>query len=141
MPTRKPNSKDRLKKVQLALYLDEEQLEALKVLSAHTRVAQQEYLREGLMYVLKRYGVKRREQQMYIVGADTLTDAELRSFDAAIQAARHVAGLQLAFIRSEPVRGADGKLCEVRVYEGLTRGVKAVVPIRPNGKPGPAEAS
>jgi len=77
------------------------------------------------------------EQKTYIVGADTLTDPELASFDAAIHAARSsVNELKLAFIRSEPLRGSDGKLCEVRVYEGLLRGVKAIVPILPNGRPG-----
>ena len=45
----------RLKKKQLALYLEEEQYEALKKLSKKTRVSQQEYLREGLETVLKKY--------------------------------------------------------------------------------------
>ena len=57
--TRKPNSTDRLKKIQLALYLDADQVEALRTLSAKTRVPQQEYLREGLDIVLKKYGVKK----------------------------------------------------------------------------------
>lgn len=52
---RKPNSSDRLKKMQVALYLDAEQLDALKVLSGKTRVPQQVYLREGLDYVLAKY--------------------------------------------------------------------------------------
>jgi hypothetical protein len=56
---RSPNSSDRLKKVQVALYLDADQLDALKVLSARTRVPQQAYLREGLDYILKKYGVKK----------------------------------------------------------------------------------
>ena len=141
MKTRKPNSSDRLKKIQLALYLDSEQVEALKELSKHTRVAQQAYLREALDYLLEKYGAKVKDQKMYTVGADTLTDAELNSFDAAIQAARREKGLLLAFIHSEPLRGPDGHLCEVRVYEGLARTLKATVPIRPNGKPGPVRAS
>ena len=58
MASRKPNSSDRLRKVQLALYLDLEQMDALKALSAKTRVPQQAYLREGLDYVLEKYGAK-----------------------------------------------------------------------------------
>lgn len=60
MVPRKPNSSDRLKKVQLALYLDSDQVDALKVLSLKTRVPQQVYLREGLDYVLAKYGMKRK---------------------------------------------------------------------------------
>jgi len=56
---RKPNSSDRLKKMQVALYLDSDQLDALKVLSGKTRVPQQVYLREGLDYVLEKYGIKK----------------------------------------------------------------------------------
>lgn len=56
---RKPNSSDRLKKMQIAMYLDPEQLDALKVLSGKTRVPMQEYLREGLDHVLTKYGVKK----------------------------------------------------------------------------------
>jgi len=56
---RKPNSSDRLKKIQLALYLDASQVEALRALSARTRVPQQAYLREGLDYVLAKYGAKK----------------------------------------------------------------------------------
>ena len=52
---RKPNSSDRLKKLQLALYLDADQVEALKFLSLKTRVPQQVYLREGLDHVLQKY--------------------------------------------------------------------------------------
>ena len=48
--TRKPNSSDRLKKMQIAMYLDAEQLEELKALSGKTRVPMQEYLREGLAH-------------------------------------------------------------------------------------------
>jgi hypothetical protein len=58
MVPRKPNSSDRLKKVQLALYLDADQVDALKVLSLKTRVPQQVYLREGLDFVLEKYGMK-----------------------------------------------------------------------------------
>jgi hypothetical protein len=60
MMPRKPNSSDRLRKVQLALYLDIEQVDALNVLSLKTRVPKQVYLREGLDYVLEKYGVKRK---------------------------------------------------------------------------------
>ena len=59
MKMRKPNSADRLKKIQLALYLEAGQVDALKALSARTRVPQQAYLREGLDYVLAKYGMKR----------------------------------------------------------------------------------
>jgi hypothetical protein len=60
MPTdREPNSSDRLKKMQIALYLDADQLDALKVLSSKTRVPMQVYLREGLDFVLKKYGIKK----------------------------------------------------------------------------------
>ena len=56
MPTKlTPNSSDRLKKIQVALYLDADQVDALKILSLKTRVPQQVYLREGLDYVLKKY--------------------------------------------------------------------------------------
>ena len=60
MTTKKPRgpSHERLKKVQLALYLDSDQVEALKVLSLKTRIPQQVYLREGLDYILKLYGKK-----------------------------------------------------------------------------------
>jgi hypothetical protein len=62
MKSRRPNSADRLKKVQLALYLDAYQAGALKALSARTRVPQQAYLREGLDMVLARYGAKKGEK-------------------------------------------------------------------------------
>jgi hypothetical protein len=52
---RKPNSSDRLKKSQLALYLEPEQYEALKRLHEVTRVPMQVYLREGLDMVLDKY--------------------------------------------------------------------------------------
>ncbi len=55
---RKPNSSDRLKKMQIAMYLDSKQLEALRALSGKTRVPMQEYLREGLDHVLGKYGAK-----------------------------------------------------------------------------------
>jgi hypothetical protein len=58
--TRKPNSSDRLKKMQIAMYLDIGQLEALRALSGKTRVPMQEYLREGLDYVLEKHGAKRK---------------------------------------------------------------------------------
>jgi predicted DNA-binding protein len=52
---RKPNSSDRLKKTQLALYLEPEQYGALKALSERTRVPAQVYLREGLDLILNKY--------------------------------------------------------------------------------------
>ena len=50
---RKPNSSDRLKKTQIAAYLEPEQAKALKALSARTRVPMQVYLRDGLDLILK----------------------------------------------------------------------------------------
>jgi hypothetical protein len=58
--TRKPNSSDRLRKIQIAAYLDAEQVDALKVLSGKTRVPMQAYLREGLDYVLEKHGMKKK---------------------------------------------------------------------------------
>ena len=52
---RRPNSSGRLKKIQLACYLEPEQAAALKALSAKTRVPQQAYLREGIEHVLSKY--------------------------------------------------------------------------------------
>ena len=57
-PQRKPNSSDRLKKMQIAMYLEVEQLEALRALSGKTRIPMQSYLREGLEYVLKKHQTK-----------------------------------------------------------------------------------
>ncbi len=52
---KKNSSKLRLKKAQLSFYPEPEQYEALKQLSAKTRVPQQAYLREGLEYILAKY--------------------------------------------------------------------------------------
>jgi Ribbon-helix-helix domain len=52
---RKPNSSDRLKKIQLACYVEPDQAAALKALSVKTRVPQQVYLREGIEHVLAKY--------------------------------------------------------------------------------------
>ena len=48
----------RLTKIPVQAYLDPEQSEALKVLSAQTRVPQQAYIREGVEYVLAKYKMK-----------------------------------------------------------------------------------
>jgi len=56
---RKPNSRDRLKKVAATVYLEPEQVEALRALSKRTRVPQQAYLREGVDAILERYAIKR----------------------------------------------------------------------------------
>lgn len=53
--TEKPNSRARLKKKAMTIYLDRPQAEALQRLSERTRVPQQVYLREGLDLVLARY--------------------------------------------------------------------------------------
>jgi len=45
--------------MQIAMYLEAEQLDALKALSGKTRVPMQAYLREGLDYVLTKYGAKK----------------------------------------------------------------------------------
>ena len=52
---RKPNSFDRLKKTQIAMYLEPTQYDALKSLHDKTRVPMQVYLREGLDLVLDKY--------------------------------------------------------------------------------------
>jgi ribbon-helix-helix protein len=57
--TKKPNSKSRLKKAQLSFYPEPINYAALKALSARTRVKQQDYLREGLDYVLAKYAVRK----------------------------------------------------------------------------------
>jgi hypothetical protein len=49
------SSKLRLIKAQLSFYPEPKDYEALKELSAKTRVPQQVYLREGLEIVLKKY--------------------------------------------------------------------------------------
>ena len=49
------NSKARLVKEYLSLYLDPPQAATLRQLSARTRVPQQVYLREGLDLVLRKY--------------------------------------------------------------------------------------
>ena len=46
----------RARKIQVALYLDRGDVEALKKLSLRTNLPQQAYLREGTVYVLKKYG-------------------------------------------------------------------------------------
>ena len=55
-PRRKPNSSDRLKKVLVPIYAEPKDYADLKAMSLRTRVPQQVYLREGLAYVLKKYG-------------------------------------------------------------------------------------
>lgn len=57
--TKKPNSRARLKKKAMTIYLDLEQAEALKKLSDRTRVPQQAYLREGVDRVLAKYAKRR----------------------------------------------------------------------------------
>ena len=55
MSKRKPNSSDRLKKTQIAMYLKPEQFDALKALSARTGVPMQMYLRKGLDLILEKH--------------------------------------------------------------------------------------
>jgi len=52
---RKPNSSDRLKKVQMPMYAEPAQFAKLQQLHEKTRVPMQVYLREGLDMVLERY--------------------------------------------------------------------------------------
>jgi hypothetical protein len=53
MSKRKPNSSDRLKKTQIAMYVEPEQMTELKELSAQTGVPMQVYLRRGLTQILE----------------------------------------------------------------------------------------
>jgi predicted DNA-binding protein len=53
---KKPNSRSRLRKETLSLYLDPPTAEALRALSARTRIAQQVYLREAIDALLEKYG-------------------------------------------------------------------------------------
>jgi Ribbon-helix-helix domain len=55
MPKQRTDSKSRLVKQYLSLYLDPPQAAALKLLSDRTRVPQQVYLREGVETVLDKY--------------------------------------------------------------------------------------
>jgi len=47
---------DRLKKIVISVYVEEEQKAALDKLSARTRVPTATYIREGVDLVLKKYG-------------------------------------------------------------------------------------
>jgi len=58
---RRQNSSDRLKKIQIAAYLEPEQAEALKALSARTRVPMQVYLRDGLELILQQHGMTKKK--------------------------------------------------------------------------------
>ena len=56
----KSSSKNRLLKTQVIAYLEPSQAQALKRLSAETRVPQQVYMREGVDLVLAKYkGIKK----------------------------------------------------------------------------------
>ncbi len=50
-------------KVVRSIYLDIEQVEKLKTLSAKTRVPQAEYVREGIDFVLKKHSEKTRKKK------------------------------------------------------------------------------
>jgi hypothetical protein len=62
MPARRrsTSSRQRLKKAQLSFYPEIAEYEALRELSARTKVPQQVYLREGLRYVLQQMDVRAR---------------------------------------------------------------------------------
>ena len=51
-------------KILRSIYLDIEQVERLKKLSAQTRVPQAVYVREGLDFVLNRYAKKPRKKRV-----------------------------------------------------------------------------
>ena len=50
-------------KVLRSIYMDIEQIERLKELSAQTRVPQAVYIREGIDYVLKKHSEKTRKKK------------------------------------------------------------------------------
>ena len=55
MAKKKANSRARLLKVAVTVYLEKEQATELKALTQRTRVPQQEYIREGVDAVLAKY--------------------------------------------------------------------------------------
>ncbi|HXQ20567.1 MAG TPA: ribbon-helix-helix domain-containing protein [Candidatus Acidoferrales bacterium] len=55
MATRKPNSRDRLLKVQTNVYLEPAQDAALRALAARTRIPMQVLMREGIDLVLAKH--------------------------------------------------------------------------------------
>src|SRR5690348_14796129 len=74
-----------------------------------------------------------------VVGIDELTEWELVSFSEAVDIARGVRGAG-GFIHSEPVRDANNRFCELRVYNGDSPPeLLAMVPIGEDGHPMPAE--
>lgn len=52
---RKPNSFDRLKKAQISLYIEKDQLAALRRLSAATGAPVQHYIRSGVALILAQH--------------------------------------------------------------------------------------
>jgi hypothetical protein len=66
-----------------------------------------------------------------MTGVDELTNAEWRSFSAAIVALRDALP-SYPFIHTEPVRNPSGTLDEVRAYEGEGGRLLADVAIRPD---------
>jgi hypothetical protein len=55
------NSRDRLRKSQVSVYVEPEQAAALRELSKRTRIPQQVFLREGVDLVLQRYKAELRK--------------------------------------------------------------------------------
>lgn len=53
--TKKPNSRTRLDKVSVALYLENKQYKELHALCERTRIPQQTYLREAVDMLLTKY--------------------------------------------------------------------------------------
>ncbi len=87
--TRKPNSRDRLKKIPISCYLEREDYLALKALSAHTGVPQQVYLRRALAYILKLNDTEQMRAAAAKVRARTRELAELSARFAALSARVH----------------------------------------------------
>ncbi len=71
-----------------------------------------------------------------MTGVDQLTDAELRSFNAALAALRDALP-GYASIHTVPVRNPSGVLSEVRVYDRDGGRLLAEVAIRADGKLAP----
>jgi predicted DNA-binding protein len=87
--TRKPNSRDRLKKIAISCYLEREDYLALKALSAHTGVPQQVYLRRALAYILRVNDSEQLHAAAATVRARTRELAELSARFAALSARAH----------------------------------------------------
>jgi predicted DNA-binding protein len=86
---RKPNSRDRLKKIATSCYLEREDYLALKALSARTGVPQQVYLRRALAYILRVNDTEQVRADAARVRARTRELADLSARFAALSAKAH----------------------------------------------------